>query len=265
MANLLERARNGDCLADVGIIDLHGHIGPYTFAIPDLANEGLIAVMNRLGVAQIAVSDMTAWSTDIEYGNERVLTAIRAFPDRILGYVGIWPSDHALVRNQVSYWLNQGFFGLKLHNSNGFSYMDEAYQPAYAVANERGLPMLFHTWGGEAEFTAIAQIAERYPQTSILLAHSGSANEAGYLALARKHPNVYLDLAFSASPRGLVKRLVEAVGAERITFGSDCYFFSLTQQIGKVLGADISDQDKIRILSTNARNIIAKRRAHQTS
>lgn len=260
MGDLLIRARAGECLSDLEIIDLHGHIGPCDFAIPDRSNEGLIGVMDRLGVAALAVSDMTVWSADVEYGNARVLTAMRAFPGRILGYVGIWPSDPATVRSQTAHWLDQGFLGLKLHNSNGFSYMDEAYQPAYAMADERHLPMLFHTWGGEAEFMAIAQIARRYPRTNIILAHSGCTNEAGYIEMARKHPNVFLDLAFSASPRGLVKRLVAAVGAERITFGSDCYFFSLTQQLGKVLGADISDQDKIKILAGNARKILAARR-----
>ena len=260
MSSLLERARAGECLSDLEIVDMHGHIGLYAFSVPDRSNKGLVSVLDRIGISKIIVSDMTAWSADIEYGNDRVLAAMKVYPERIMGYVGIWPSEPDIVHRCVKERLSQGFIGLKLHNSNGFSYMDEAYQPAYAIADARRLPMLFHTWGGEAEFSQIEQIAKKYPNTSILMAHAGAANEAGYIAMAKKHPQIYLDLAFSAAPRGLVKRFVDAVGAERITFGSDGYFFSVTQQIGKVLGADISDEDKIKILSANAKAILARSR-----
>lgn len=260
MPNLLERARAGESLADVGIIDLHAHFGEVNFAVPDTSADGLIAVLDRVGVSQIAVSDMMVMSADVEFGNARVLEAMRSYPERILGYVAIWPQDPETVRARVTHWLSEGFFALKFHDSNGFSYLEEAYEPAYALANERRLLMLFHVWGKAEQLDAVSRIAERYPQTSVLVAHTGAANEAAYIAAARAHPNLYLDLAYSAAPRGLVKRLVEAVGAERVVFGSDCYFYSLTQQIGRVLGADIPEEAKIRILSTNARGLIARSR-----
>jgi len=67
----------------------------------------------------------------------------------------------------------------------------------------------------------------------------------GYVAMANEHANVYLDLAYSRSPRGLVAELVERVGVAKVVWGSDAYFFNQAQQIGKVLGARIADADKM--------------------
>ena len=58
------------------------------------------------------------------------------------------------------------------------------------------------------------------------------------------------------SPRGVVRRLVDAVGAERITWGSDMVFFNIAHQLGKVLGADLSAEDQKKILGGNARRIL---------
>lgn len=257
MKDILTRARVGECLADLDIIDLHGHIGRVNFGLPDISLEKYVAAMDRVGVSKIAVSHMSAWSPDVENGNEQVFKAMRAYPDRIMGYVGIWPTDRKTVGKTVEKWLDKGFTGLKLHNSNGFSYTDDAYEDAFAIADERRLPILFHTWGStEQDFEPVREIAEKYPNTSLITAHTGAADEEGYMELAKDIPNVYLDLAYSRSPNGLVKRLVDTVGAERVTYGSDAYFFSITHQVGKVLGADISDEDKKKILSTNAKDIL---------
>jgi predicted TIM-barrel fold metal-dependent hydrolase len=57
-----------------------------------------------------------------------------------------------------------------------------------------------------------------------------------------------------------VERGVAAIGADKIVWGSDAYCYGLPQQIGKVLGAKISDADKEKILAGNARRILARRR-----
>ena len=79
-----------------------------------------------------------------------------------------------------------------------------------------------------------------------------------YIAMARDLAIVYLDLTFSRSPRGLVARFVREVGSEKVVWGSDGWFMSNCQQIGKVLGAEIDDQDKERILSLNAPAILER-------
>ncbi|HOQ29210.1 MAG TPA: amidohydrolase family protein, partial [Armatimonadota bacterium] len=138
-------------------------------------------------------------------------------------------------------------------------YTDPVYAGALSVANERRMPVLLHAWGAASDFAAIRELAAKYPEASFLFAHSGTGGaEAECIRLAREVPNAYLDLAYSQGPRGLVERLVAGAGAEKVLFGSDCYFFSMTQQIGKVLGADLSDGEKRKILSENALRILER-------
>jgi hypothetical protein len=229
------------------------------FAVPDTSAATLVAVMDRIGVRTMVCSHIQSGGAEVIRGNREVLAAMRAFPGRILGYLSVWPSAEAAVRAEVERCLDAGFVGVKVHNSQGFPYTHPAYVPAYEAAHEQHLPVLFHAWGGEREFVEIAEIAQRYPNASVLLAHAGCENEEGYLRLACEHANVFLDTAYSASPRGLVERLVAGADAEKVVWGSDAYFFSQSQQIGKVLGAKLPEETKALILSGNATRILAGR------
>jgi predicted TIM-barrel fold metal-dependent hydrolase len=201
---------------------------------------------------------MRCLSRDTAWGNAELLRATRDHPGRILGYVALWPADPDEVRAETETYLGAGFVGLKLHNCNGFPYDHPAYDPAYERANARQMPALYHSWGGDKELEEIRKVSNRFPNLSLLLAHAGAANEENYARIARECPNVYLELALSRSPRGLVKRLVDAVGADRVVWGSDMYFLDQAQQIGKVAGAQISEEDKIKILSGNAQRILGR-------
>jgi predicted TIM-barrel fold metal-dependent hydrolase len=169
---------------------------------------------------------------------------MRAFPGRILGYLVVWPLSEDSVKDEVARCLDAGFVGAKLHDLSGFAYTHRSYTPVYEAANERRLPILFHTFGQDHQFAQVGEIAKRYPDATILVAH---------------HPNVFVDTVGSSAPRGLVERAVAAIGADKIVWGSDAYCYGLPQQIGKVLGAKISDEDKVKILSGNARRILARR------
>ena len=258
---LFDRVRQGDVLSDLNICDVHCHIGRYNFGIPDTSVASMVATMDRIGIARLITSHMRCMSGDVAWGNDQVAEAMRANRGRILGYLSFWPSGADAVRGELARHAGSGFVGIKLHNSNGFPYTHPAYEPAYAFANERQMPALFHTWGGDAEFAELRTVSSRYPDMSILLAHSGCTNEPGYVQMASECPNVYLDLAFSRSFRGLVARLVGAVGADRVVWGSDGYFFDQAQQLGKVAGADISESDKLKIISGNAARLLARVRS----
>ena len=53
-------------------------------------------------------------------------------------------------------------------------------------------------------------------------------------------------------PRGLIERLVAQVPLGKIIWGSDQHFLSVTNQIGRVLTAQITADQKRAILGQNA-------------
>lgn len=88
----------------------------------------------------------------------------------------------------------------------------------------------------------------------MILGHAGGRYE-GHLAaaaLARAHPNVYLDLAGDGYALGLVEYLVAEVGAGRILYGSDLTWIDPRTQLGMILDAEIPEADKAKILRDNA-------------
>lgn len=258
MTPLLDMGRAGQPITGLEIIDMHGHLGPYFFAIPNLDPASVVAAMDRIGVASTVVSHMRCMSADVTWGNDEVLSVMRRFPGRILGYAALWPFSSDAVKREVATRIEQGFVGIKIHNATGFPYTHAAYAPAYALAHERRLPILFHTWGLEPVFNELSRIASDHPDLHVILAHSGAANmEDRYVRMAREHANVHLDLSLSFSPRGLIERLVAEVGARKILWGSDVLFFGQAQQLGRVLGARITEVEKRQILSGNAQSILA--------
>jgi len=123
----------------------------------------------------------------------------------------------------------------------------------WRFANERRLPVLLHTWG---DIKQLEPIFERYQQTLILLGHAGSSNPETYVEYGRRYGNLYLELCYSAAPYGLVEFFVRELGPERILFGSDAPWISLAHQLGRVLFADIPDDQKKVLLVENPKRIL---------
>jgi len=260
MKSLLEKARNGKPLGLRPGIDMHGHIGRCNFSIPDFSGASLVRSMDKVGIRKILLSHMNCMNFDVRWGNDVVAREIRNYPGRIEGYVSLWPDSSKNVHNEIKRCLKLGFGGIKMHNVNKVRYNDPVYAPAWEVANERYLPVLMHTWGDEPTMGDVRAMAEKYPGAVLLTGHSGASAEEKYIALAKEMPNVYLELCYSQGPRGLVERFVQAVGAEKIVFGSDALFYSLHHQVGKVIGANIAEKEKEMILGENAARLLARRR-----
>jgi predicted TIM-barrel fold metal-dependent hydrolase len=88
------------------------------------------------------------------------------------------------------------------------------------------------------------------------MAHTGMVALAEYIKIGRELPNVFLEVCSSAYPYGQLDRLIAGAGVEKVVWGSDGNFISLTHQIGKVLGARCDDTVKRQVLSGNARRIL---------
>jgi predicted TIM-barrel fold metal-dependent hydrolase len=262
MNELMKQARLGEPLSGLDVIDMHGHLGRINFAIPDDDPVGVVRTLDRLGVQSIACSSMycmTPSMAAVRAGNDFILGAMRACPGRILGYISLCPDSAAAVQKETERGLELGFMGIKLHNSNGYEYDTPAYAPAYELAHRHHLPVLLHTWGDRPVMQQIGRMARRYPAALFLLAHTGGGDMMANIELIRECSNVYGDLTYSRSPRGLVRRLVDEVGADRIVWGSDMIFFNIAHQLGKVVGADLSSEDRAKILGGNARRILDQR------
>lgn len=237
-----------------GITDMHAHYGRW-YAYPMYGGEAddLVAEMDRAGVARMVVAHEACMGPESRYGNDVVLDAARRYPGRILGYACCSAASEETGVDEVRRALDAGLVGVKLHTGAGHPYTHERYRPVWALADARGLPVLLHTW---ADLDKYEHLFEAYPRAQILLGHAGVKDPDQYVACARRHANVWLDITYSAAPYGVVETFVREVGAQRVLFGSDAPWMSVQQQLGRVLFADVSDADKRTILVDNPTRVL---------
>ncbi|HKN90669.1 MAG TPA: amidohydrolase family protein [Acidimicrobiia bacterium] len=138
-------------------------------------------------------------------------------------YPLVWVAPGATPVEEVADRLADGFVGIKLHPTlDGYPGDDPALDPYLKVAAAAGRPVAVHSAPGDADPNHIRRLAERHPSVPVILYHTylgpaeGRRRAVKYLG---EHPNLYLETSWCRWKA--VVRFVEAVGPERVLFGSD--------------------------------------------
>jgi len=130
------------------------------------------------------------------------------------------------------------------------------------IADLRGV-IVQHTWfktggkqgPGESTPSELAEVAARYPDQKFICAHAGGEWEKGIRAI-RESPNILAETSGFDPTAGFIDMAVRDLGPERIVFGSHLPSRSLGTELGKVLGANISERDRRLILGENYRKLL---------
>ncbi len=246
---------------DCPIYDLHGHMGPLPGAhLPCCTEEAMLAQMDRAGVRWLVFCHHSSlFAPDI--GNRPNIEAVRRHPGRFRAYCGINPNYPELVQQDIDSFdqFSDVYVGFKfLADYHQVSIDDARYRAAWELAHEKRLLMLLHTWGGST-FSGPEQVkrmAHAYPQAQILAGHSWHGQWQAAIDVARECPNVFLELTAVLDDCDIVATLVDALGPERIVFGTDCPWFNHHYYVGALLGAAIDDGARRSILHGNARRLL---------
>ncbi len=246
---------------DCPVYDMHAHMGPFNgIYMPRNDPASMVHSAEHAGVKLVVFSHHAALLCP-DIGNAASIEAVRRFPERLRAYCLINPNYPEIIRRDLETYdqYQDVYIGLKyLADYHQYAISDERYQPAWGMANERGLPVLMHTWGGSRFDGAgeVRKVAERYPNAKILMGHSCHDDWDGAIGVVKDFPNVYFELCAVMDERGILERFVEACGSERILFGTDLPWFNEHYYIGAVLGAGITDDDRRNIFYRNAEKLL---------
>lgn len=259
MLLIQEAARRGLSLSDAAIscrvIDAHAHLG----RCPDIHAahgdaEGMLASMDRIGIETTCLSSFQALGGDYRRGNEAVADAVRRYPGRFAGYAVINPNYPDDIEREISRCLDDlGLFAVKLHPTyHGTPPDDPAYHRVYTMMQVRRGVILSHTFGDPG---TLERLAAGYPDITFIEAHTAATYTPrmaeSYAVVMAARSNIYLDMCLSRVYYGDLERWVDAVGADRLLFGTDVPFNDNAHQIGRVTHAAISEADKRAILAGN--------------
>ena len=140
------------------------------------------------------------------------------------------------------------------------------FDPLVERCHELGLMIMQHTWfkaagkddPGESTPAELAILARRHPEITFVSAHAGGDWERGIRAV-RDCPNVWVETSGFSPTAGFIEMALRELGAERILFGGHFMSRSVGTEFGKIIGADISDDERRLIFGGNLRRLLGRR------
>ncbi len=203
-----------------------------------------------------------------------ILKILERDKDRLSGRTPIDPGFPDKSCAKIEEWIRNGpCIGIKYWGSaiDGITCSHPNNDPIMRLAADLDVHVYVHTWlkvggtprlpggdNGPSESTSmdLAKLAQRFPQVSLICGHSGGDWELGVRAV-RPHKNVLLEFAGSDPHSGMVEYAIRELGVNRLVWGGHGPSRSYATELGKVLEADNSKADRMKIFGGKLRRITA--------
>ena len=244
----------------------------------DLSNR------SRQGVSELTAQldqsgvDMALVHAEYEHGdpadelNAAVAKLTSEYPTRFLGVGTISqtpPINIMRALTQVTTCKQAGFVGISLQPAFFHTPINDPYLfPVYAKAAELGLKVFVHTginYGTTHPFghdhpMLLDQIACAFPGLKLIACHAGWPWTTEMVAVARKHPDVYLEFGglapkYIASPGTgweVVYRFMNSLLQDQVLFGSDWPAFDVGRALDEWKSMDLKEEVREKLLGDNA-------------
>jgi predicted TIM-barrel fold metal-dependent hydrolase len=173
-----------------------------------------------------------------------VADRVREHPDTLIGFLSVDPTQEGWEEELRFGHDELSLVGIKLLPMYaGFKPSDPAIDSLWKYATNNGLPVLLHTgttFVAQAPLECtlprhIDDVAIRFPDVRIVMAHLGHPYEGECVATIRKHPNVFADVsALHYRPCQLYNSLmlVQEYGVwDKVLFGTDYPFTDVNASV----------------------------------
>ena len=235
--------------------------------------DEFVARMDQAGVRSVCVPSLKqayyrkrAMAVDIEH--EHIATLAQAHPERIIGMAGLDPMSgmegvRALERAVHDY----GFRGAHVHPFGfGIPLNSREWWPFFTKAAELDVPVVFQT-GHSAEFMPSAcgkpilldDIAIWFPELRLVGAHTGWPWVEELIAMAWKHPNVYIATSGHA-PKYWDPKLVRFLNARnrgigKVMWGTDYPLILHEESLAQIADLDLKPEALAALLHDTAASV----------
>lgn len=198
--------------------------------------------------------------------NDEVASFVGAFPDRLRGVAGADLRKPMEAVRELRRRVDEGFVAMRtVPWLWEVPPTDRRYYPLYAACVDLGVPFctqVGHTGPLRPSETGrpipyIDQVALDFPELVIVCGHIGYPWTNEMIAVADKHPNVYIDTsAYSANryPLELVDYM-RGRGAAKVLFGTNYPMMTGERALRHLGDLGLSDEVRQQFLSGNARRV----------
>ncbi len=194
---------------------------------------------------------------ELQHRNDCTLRLMEEDAAFFLGAMYLSPNhDPAFIREEAGRCAAAGMVAVK--QGTELNARDERIDPIAEAAADLDIPILFHAWlktvekfPEESDGSDIAHLARRHPGTRFIMAHLTGIGRRGVQDV-EDLPNVWVDTCGGWYAAEMVEYAVRHMGPERVLYGSDYPGRDYAAQIGRVLGANLPEEDRQNILWRNA-------------
>ncbi len=233
-------------------------------------HEAMEPYFTRMGVERMISLDLAADPAR----DEAHRALLEKEKRRLSGMIRVYPEHLEETLRNMERWIRNGpAIGIKYEGGPRAQLRcsHPNNDPIIRLAKELRAVVYIHAWlkaggrprslagdnnPGEATPMDVAELAARFPDVPLICGHSGGSAELGVRAI-RPHSNVFLEFAGSDSHSGEVDDAVRELGADRIVWGGHGPSRSYSTELSKVLDADLSREERMKILGRNLRRIAA--------
>jgi uncharacterized protein len=234
------------------IIDVHGHWGPWFFAMGAAGTADNLRVMDEWGITLQIVSAAEAVVYDAPGGNARLAAALAGQP-RLRGYVVANPNNLGATAADLDRYLVRGspFVGVKVHTTySGRAISSPRMRDLFALLDGYAAVVLIHTWG--ADVLDLPPLLAANPRLRVIAAHMGAHRWDLAAEAARGCDRLYLEPSGSITDAGQVAHVAREVPANQLLFGTDATLIDPAVSIGLVTDAELSPAVLERLYWRNA-------------
>ncbi len=202
--------------------------------------DDLLATMAANGIDHAVMHAEHELGDPADALNRTVADLVEKYPERFTGIGTISLEDFTIPRalRQIDDCIEKGFIGLSIEPAFfGLHLNEKTLYPIYAKALENNLLVALHTGinyttnrpiGGENPLL-LDEIACHFPGLTLVASHGGWPFIAEMVAVARKHPQVFIEfgglapkyIAAAGSGWEMMHRFMNSVLKDQILYGTD--------------------------------------------
>jgi predicted TIM-barrel fold metal-dependent hydrolase len=209
-----------DLPADLDIFDAHTHLGTDIDGMVGRYEE-LVGSLDEYGISRAFMFclDEPDRHPGFRAGNDRTLEFAARSEGRLVPFVRLALDEGPI--EEAERCLDLGARGIKLHpRAQKFLLNDERLSPIFALAAERGVPILIHAGRGLPPIAeALEKMVDANPGVQLILAHAGIADLANLAHRFSGKRGVFFDTSVWSAIDLL--GLLRLVPPEQIVYASD--------------------------------------------
>ena len=230
-----------------------------------------IARMDELGMSKALICAIITWSYRGQHPIEEtsvaeVVEVSDQYPDRLFGLYGVNPMKAMAGVAELEHAVKEHRFkGVHIH-PHGFDMApDHAYYfPYYAKCQELGVPVVI-SMGHTLDIMPVEngrpirldRAAIYFPDVAFVMTHTGWPWVEEAIAMAWKHPNVFLGTSAYAPKywKPEMVKFINSHGQDKVMWGTDFPLIDHAESLTQIDALGLRDTSKAKLLHDNAARV----------